>query len=75
MPVPVVLVGSLQEATETVRELVLALQVRHNPSSIPSWLNVTENSQRRLMPINGTRGQNQTINSRPNLHSSALKRA
>jgi hypothetical protein len=58
MLVPVVSVGLLQEATETVRELVLAHQVRHSPSSIPSWLNVTENSQRRLMPINGTRGQN-----------------
>ena len=33
--VPVVSSVSLQEATESVRELVLALQVRHGPSSIP----------------------------------------
>jgi hypothetical protein len=32
--VPVVSSVSLQEATEGVRELVLALQVRHGPSSI-----------------------------------------
>ena len=34
--VPVVSSVSLQEATEAVRELVLALQVRHGLSSIPS---------------------------------------
>jgi hypothetical protein len=34
--VPVVSSVSLQEATETVRELVLALQARHGPTSIPS---------------------------------------
>lgn len=33
--VPVVSSVSLQEATEAVRELVLALQVCHGPSSIP----------------------------------------
>lgn len=60
MLVPVVSTGPLQDSAEVVRELVLAQQVRHNPSSFPSWLDVTENSQRRLMPINGARstGQN-----------------
>lgn len=76
MLVPVVTSVSLQEATETVRELILAQQACHELSSIPPDLTATENSPMSPFPISRIRSitQNQTTNPKPNLASSASRR-
>jgi len=76
--VPVVSSVSLQEATENVRDLLLAQQARHERSSIPATdLRGWKISPRSTMQISGTpsTSQNQTTNPRPNLASNWSRRS